>query len=363
MKTGFYRTFVMLQLRMDMKKLLWIGLALFALGAGVLGWGYHQIDKLTNTPIIPTQDNFITIERGTTGQRLGNYLVAQGVIKEDQFFPYLLRLRPELSRVKAGTYSLAGITTLKELLQHLVAGKEAHFSVRFAEGETFSQLLNRLKDAPYLTQTLQDKNEAEIYEILGISTFDSQSTQKVEGWIYPDTYHYTANMTDIDLLKRASQRMQTTLQQVWEGRAEGLPLKHPYEMLILASIVEKETGIADEREKVAAVFINRLRLNMRLQADPTIIYGMGERYQGRIGRADIDEKTAYNTYQIDGLPPTPISMLSEASLRAVAHPADIRALYFVADGTGGHIFSNTLKEHNQAVKDYLKWLKGRRNAE
>lgn len=343
-----------------MKKL---GLFLLLLIVCAVAFAYFKLQQFSETKVNITSEQYITIERGVTGRRLGQFLVDKGIIESDKLFPYLLRIKPELSAVKAGTYSLDGISNLTELLQLFVSGREAQFSIRFTEGETFSQLLKRLRNAPYLTKTLQDKSEVEIYEILGIPTFDGQLIKKVEGWIYPDTYHYTANMTDIDLLIRASQRMKNTLQQVWDDRAADLPLKHPYDMLILASIVEKETGIADEREKVAAVFINRLRMNMRLQADPTIIYGMGERYQGRIGRSDIDEKTEYNTYQIDGLPPTPISMISEASLRAVAHPADIRSLYFVADGTGGHIFSDTLKEHNQAVQNYLKWLRGRRNAE
>ena len=179
----------------------------------------------------------------------------------------------------------------------------------------------------------------------------------MEGWLYPDTYNYTPNSTDLELLKRSTTRLQKALDKAWNERDENLPLADPYQMLILASIVEKETGIAEERPQVASVFINRLKTNMKLQTDPTVIYGMGESYTGNIRKKDLETITPYNTYMIEGLPPTPIAMVSESALQAVAHPAKTDFYYFVADGSGGHKFTRNLNEHNKAVQEYLRWYR------
>ncbi|MGR6981965.1 endolytic transglycosylase MltG [Testudinibacter sp. P27/CKL/0425] len=344
-----------------MKKLFSFIFLLASLAAVGIFWGYQQIQNLANQPIQAQQNQLLTIERGTTGKKLGEFLQQQGLIDDATFFPFLLRLQPELSAVKAGTYSLNGVNNLSELLRLLNSGKEAQFAIRFGDGEQYKQLRQTLANAPHLQQSLGEKSESEIAELLNLPLADGQPNQKLEGWIYPDTYHYAVNSTDLALLQRAAQRMQQALDNAWQRRADNLPLKNPYEMLILASIVEKETALDSERAQVAAVFINRLKRKMRLQTDPTVIYGMGDNYQGNIRRKDLDEKNAYNTYQIDGLPPTPIAMPSEASLQAVAHPADTTALYFVADGSGGHKFSNTLAEHNQAVQQYLRWLRSQKN--
>lgn len=344
-----------------MKKLFSFIFLLASLAAIGIFWGYQQIQNLANQPIQAQQNQLLTIERGTTGKKLGAFLQQQGLIDDATFFPFLLRLQPELSAVKAGTYSLNGVNNLSELLRLLNSGKEAQFAIRFGDGEQYKQLRQTLANAPHLQQSLGEKSESEIAELLNLPLIDGQQPKKLEGWIYPDTYHYAVNSTDLALLQRAVQRMQQALDNAWQGRAENLPLNNSYEMLILASIVEKETALDSERAQVAGVFINRLKRKMRLQTDPTVIYGMGDNYQGNIRRKDLDEKTAYNTYQIDGLPPTPIAMPSEASLQAVAHPADTTALYFVADGSGGHKFSNTLAEHNQAVQQYLRWLRSQKN--
>lgn len=184
----------------------------------------------------------------------------------------------------------------------------------------------------------------------------------MDGWLYPDTYNYTPNSTDLELLKRSTTRLQKALDKAWNERDENLPLADPYQMLILASIVEKETGIAAERPQVASVFINRLRANMKLQTDPTVIYGMGESYTGNIRKKDLETITPYNTYMIEGLPPTPIAMVSESALQAVAHPAKTDFYYFVADGNGGHKFTRNLNEHNKAVQEYLRWYRSQKNA-
>ncbi|KAE9525537.1 endolytic transglycosylase MltG [Testudinibacter aquarius] len=348
-----------------MKKLIYcflgLSLLMFIAVAAAGYWGYRQIENLAQQPITAQADQLLTIERGTTGKKLGEFLQQQGLLKDATFFPFLLRFQPELSAVKAGTYSLNGVTNVTELLQLLNSGKEAQFGIRFGDGETFKQIRQTLAAAPHLQLQLGEKSEAEVFDLLGLAPVEGQTLKNLEGLIYPDTYHYTVNATDVGLLQRAIQRTQQALDKAWQQRDKDLPLKNPYEMLILASIVEKETAIASERPQVAAVFINRLKRGMRLQTDPTVIYGMGDNYQGNIRRKDLDEKTAYNTYQIDGLPPTPIAMPNEASLQAVAHPADTTALYFVADGSGGHKFSNSLAEHNQAVQQYLKWLRSQKN--
>ena len=273
--------------------------------------------------------------------------------------PWLLKLQPQLNKVKAGTYSLTGVKTLQDLLDMLNSGKEAQFSVKFIEGKTFKEWRKNLENAPHLKQILQGKTDKEIMALLDIPAVAKAVYEwnNIDGWLYPDTYNYTPNSTDLELLKRSTTRLQKALDKAWNERDENLPLEDPYQMLILASIVEKETGIAAERPQVASVFINRLKANMKLQTDPTVIYGMGESYTGNIRKKDLETMTPYNTYMIEGLPPTPIAMVSESALQAVAHPAKTDFYYFVADGSGGHKFTRNLNEHNKAVQEYLRWYR------
>ena len=261
--------------------------------------------------------------------------------------------------MKAGTYSLTGVKTLQDLLDILNSGKEAQFSVKFIEGKTFKEWRKNLESSPHLKQTLQGKTDKEIMALLDIPAVAKAVYEwnNMEGWLYPDTYNYTPNSTDLELLKRSATRLQKALDKAWNERDENLPLADPYQMLILASIVEKETGIAAERPQVASVFINRLKANMKLQTDPTVIYGMGENYTGNIRKKDLETMTPYNTYMIEGLPPTPIAMVSESALQAVAHPEKTDFYYFVADGSGGHKFTRNLNEHNKAVQEYLRWYR------
>ncbi|MFA9489359.1 MULTISPECIES: endolytic transglycosylase MltG [unclassified Mannheimia] len=338
------------------KILIALGLA-GVIACGGLFYGYQKLNSLAEHQITTQPDQLFVLERGVSSQKLATLLEEQGIVTHDDadLLPYLMRLYPELSKFKAGTYSLNGLTTVKDLLAHLSSGKEVQLNVQLIEGRTFKAWREQLTQAKYLQQTLKDKSEKEIAELLDIPH------EKMEGWIAPDTYSYTPNSTDLALLKRAYQKQKTTLEQAWQNRAENLPLANPYEMLILASIVEKETGIASERSQVASVFINRLRIKMRLQTDPTVIYGMGDSYDGNIRRKDLEEYTPYNTYQIDGLPPTPITMPSEASIKAVANPDNTSYLYFVADGTGGHKFSRTLSEHNKAVQEWIQIERKRKN--
>lgn len=335
-------------------------LSLGLLGVVALGgafYGYQKLTTLASHPLTTKENQFFILEKGTSSQKLAQLLKEQGIIQNEDvsLLPYLIRFNPELAKFKAGVYSLNGLNTVEDLLKHFTSGKEVQLNVQFIEGKTFKIFRQQLANASYLAQTLTDKNEAEIAQLLGIPH------EKLEGWISPDTYSYVPYSTDLDLLKRAVQKQQKALDSAWQNRTENLPLATPYEMLILASIVEKETGIASERPQVASVFINRLKSGWKLQTDPTVIYGMGERYEGNIRKKDLQEATPYNTYVIDGLPPTPIAMPSEAALKAVSQPDSTPYFYFVADGTGGHKFSKTLDEHNQAVREWIKIERERKN--
>ena len=342
-----------------MKKFFVFLLILLLILGGVGFWGYQKLTEFVHTPVNVTQDQLLTIERGTTGSKLAALLEQEKILEHADLLPWLLKLQPQLNKVKAGTYSLTGVKTLQDLLDMLNSGKEAQFSVKFIEGKTFKEWRKNLENAPHLKQTLQGKTDKEIMALLDIPAVAKAVYEwnNMEGWLYPDTYNYTPNSTDLELLKRSATRLQKALDKAWNERDENLPLEDPYQMLILASIVEKETGVAAERPQVASVFINRLKANMKLQTDPTVIYGMGENYTGNIRKKDLETMTPYNTYMIEGLPPTPIAMVSESALQAVAHPAKTDFYYFVADGSGGHKFTRNLNEHNKAVQEYLRWYR------
>lgn len=342
-----------------MKKFFVFLLILLLILGGVGFWGYQKLTEFVHTPVNVTQDQLLTIERGTTGSKLAALLEQEKILEHADLLPWLLKLQPQLNKVKAGTYSLTGVKTLQDLLDMLNSGKEAQFSVKFIEGKTFKEWRKNLENAPHLKQTLQGKTDKEIMALLDIPAVAKAVYEwnNIDGWLYPDTYNYTPNSTDLELLKRSTTRLQKALDKAWNERDENLPLEDPYQMLILASIVEKETGIAAERPQVASVFINRLKANMKLQTDPTVIYGMGENYTGNIRKKDLETITPYNTYMIEGLPPTPIAMVSESALQAVVHPDKTDFYYFVADGSGGHKFTRNLNEHNKAVQEYLRWYR------
>lgn len=269
----------------------------------------------------------------------------------------------------AGIYQLPENPTFAEALEVLGQGvKAAMVKVQIIEGKTAKDLYQALRDndgikKEVLTADSTNASIAQALDLVGIlpdsvvNSNDPIVNHNLEGWFAPDTYYYGEGSTDKQVLTDLYKRQQQALTKAWENRDPDLPYNNPYEALVMASIIEKETSVADERPLVSAVFSNRLNKNMRLQTDPTIIYGMGSRYKGNIRRKDIDEKTAYNTYQIDGLPPTPIALPSAASIEATLHPADSDALYFVATGNGGHKFTNSLNEHNQAVKEYLSVMR------
>lgn len=335
-----------------MKKLLYAVLLLGVVLGIAGGVGLWKVRQLADSKILINEETIFTLKPGTGRLALGEQLYADRVVNRPRVFQWLLRVEPALSHFKAGTYRLTPGMTVREMLQLLESGKEAQFPLRFVEGMRLSDYLKQLRDAPYVKHTLNDDSYASVAKALEL-----KETDGLEGWFWPDTWMYTANTTDVALLKRARQKMVKVVNEVWEGRAEGLPYKDQNQLVTMASIIEKETAVASERDQVASVFINRLRVGMRLQTDPTVIYGMGERYNGKISRADLETPTAYNTYTITGLPPGPIAMPGEASLKAAAHPAKTPYLYFVADGKGGHTFNTNLASHNRSVQDYLKVLK------
>ncbi|MBE5202860.1 endolytic transglycosylase MltG [Pectobacterium quasiaquaticum] len=331
-----------------------IGLLIITAVVLILLVAWQKMQRFADSPLAIEKETIFTLPAGTGREGLETLLLDQKIITDDTFFPWLLRFEPELAKFKAGTYRLTSGMTVREMLALLSSGKEAQFSIRFVEGSRLKEWLVTLQQAPYIKHSLADKTEQDIATQLEI-----KDKPNLEGWFYPDTYSYTAGTSDIALLQRAHQRMKKTVDEVWKGREEGLPYKTSDELLTMASIIEKETAINEERTQVASVFINRLRLGMRLQTDPTVIYGMGDDYKGVITRKALDTPTPYNTYIIFGLPPTPIAMPGKASLDAAAHPAKTSYLYFVADGKGGHSFTTNLADHNRAVRVYRSALKER----
>jgi len=332
-----------------------IFLALVAMIAAA-GYGYitKQVEQYVTQPLQIEQDQIFTLKSGTSFNRVLAQLTEQGWIKSNDVSRLVRRLHPELTQLKAGTYLLQPGLNLTQALELLKSGKEHQFAITFVEGSTFKEWREALVGASHLEHELTGLSEADIAVKLGLEH------EKLEGLLLAETYHYTFGTSDLDILKRASSKLQQVLNIQWEKRQDKLPLKTPYEALILASIIEKETAVEEERERVASVFVNRLNKRMRLQTDPTVIYGMGDKYDGNIRKKDLRTPTPYNTYTIFGLPPTPIAMPGEASIEAALNPESSKYLYFVASGTGGHVFSKSLAEHNRAVRAYLKQLRSKK---
>lgn len=331
---------------MQKKRKLILGIVIIA-GAMVAG-GLWKTRQFAESPLLITQQTIYTLPAGSGRVVLEAELEQQHILPESPWFGWLLKLEPSLARFKAGTYRLTPGMTVRQLLELLASGKEAQFPVRFIEGQHLTEWLKALRDAPYLRHELKDDQLSTVAAALKL---DPQDT---EGWFYPDTYLYTANMSDLSLLTQAHQRMVRLVDQVWQQRESDLPYKDKNQLLTMASLIEKETAIGSERGEIASVFINRLHRGMKLQTDPTVIYGMGTSYSGTLTRKDLETPTAYNTYVIPGLPPGPIAIPSKASLLAAAHPKITDYLYFVANGTGGHTFTTNLASHNRAVQVWRK---------
>ena len=315
---------------------------------GAAGALTYQFDKALTTPLAITQDSFLKVSSGSSISSFAKQLEQQQWIDNRFWLRNYGRIFPQKANIKAGTYLVTKESTLAQVLAQLVEGKEHQFSVTFIEGTRFQDALDTLTKHPQIKQSINGKTLAEIATELGIKA------KNPEGWLFPDTYAFTADTLDITLLKRAHANMAVQLNELWEKRAENLPYPTAYEALIMASIIEKETSYVAEQPLISSVFVNRLRKRMRLQTDPTIIYGLGDRYQGDITYAHKREKTAYNTYRINGLPPTPIALSGLSAIKATLHPATSDYFYFVSNAYGKHVFSKTLAEHNRAVRSYLK---------
>ncbi len=289
------------------------------------------------------------IERGSSLKEVAAQLQRHGVIEHAFAFSALGRLTGKAGQIKAGGYLFAASASPWEVLRKLTQGETWLARITIVEGWTFRQMREALEQHPSLRNDTKGMSDQELLAALGIEAAHP------EGLFFPDTYYFDQGSSDKALFLRAYHRMQQVLQAAWRERPPGLPYSSPYEVLIMASLIEKETGVPEERPLIAAVFLNRLRLGMRLQTDPTVIYGMGERFDGNLRKADLLTDTPYNTYTRAGLPPTPIALPGAASIRAAIHPEASRALYFVAKGDGSHHFSNSLEEHNRAVARYQRY--------
>lgn len=291
------------------------------------------------------------VHSGSTLSQLAHELDRLEVIDKSAYLVWLGRLRGDAHKIKAGEYVLEHNILPEAFLDKLVNGKVKLHTFTLIEGWTFKQLMKSLRQLDTIKHTSVSQTPAQIMKMLG------NEDMHPEGWFFPETYSFHRGTSDIQLLGRMKNTMENFLEHQWQQRVEGLPLETPYEALILASIVERETALVEERGRIAGVFINRIRKRMRLQTDPTVIYGMGENFNGNIRSRDLRRDTPYNTYTRFGLPPTPIAMPSGEAIKAVLNPQSGSDLYFVARGDGSHQFSETLKAHNQAVVKYQ--LKGK----
>jgi len=324
--------------------------ATFGVFAVLLGTAIAVFDHASRaamrTPLAVNHPVLFTVPAGADLSRVAARLASAGLVTNRAYFEWRVRWAGLAGALQAGTYEVLTGDTAADLLEKIVKGRTKTFAITFVEGTRFAELRQVLDAHAYVVHSLNGRSDEEIMQALG------QSGQPAEGWFFPSTYHFKADTTDLALLKRAHERMRKMLDDAWQRRAAQLPYKTPYEALIMASIVEKETARAEERPAIAGVFVRRLAMGMKLQTDPTVIYGMGDSYQGNIRRADLERDTPYNTYTRKGLPPTPIALPGAAALEAALAPAPGNALYFVARGDGSHEFSASLTEHDEAVRRY-----------
>lgn len=318
-------------------------LAVFLVAAGLAALAASFVLRPLEPPRLPFD---FTVKSGSTLRAVARQLSEEGLLPEPNGLWLLARALGRGAQIQAGTYRLDKPVTPLELLDKLASGDVLPIEVAFVEGTTFRHWLAVLARNPHVRQTLAGKSEEEIRGALGVEE------PALEGLFFPDTYRFVSGASDAEILRRAHAAMKKRLAQAWEGRAPDLPLATAYEALILASIIEKETGQRGERPVIASVFLNRLRLGMRLQTDPTVIYGLGTAFDGNLRKRDLLADTPFNTYTRGGLPPTPIAMPGAASLEAALHPEATPFLYFVGKGDGSHHFSRTLEEHKRAVARY-----------
>jgi UPF0755 protein len=318
-------------------------LAIFVAGAVLSYRSLFSEMALRSPEISPVK---IEVMAGSSLSRVAIELAEAGYLPSPTLFKLWARLKGAENSIQTGEYELHSGITPAQLLDKIVRGESVQYRITLVEGWTFQQALNALWSAGNIRSSLNNSSPADIAQQMSLDY------ENPEGLLYPDTYFYTKGTLDIELLRRANARLNTVLSEAWESRLGSLPFANSYEALTMASIIEKESARNSERGLIAGVFVGRLDLGMRLQSDPTIIYGMGDRYAGNITRADLLEETPYNTYRIDGIPPTPIALSGEASIVAALNPSASDFLYFVAKGDGSHQFSRSLEEHNAAVREY-----------
>jgi UPF0755 protein len=321
-----------------------LGMVLLATGGSVAAFVWLQ--RYLDAPLPIASAVIIEIPTGSSMATVAALLQRHAELRYPRVLTLWARYAKVDTAIRAGEFELQPGITPRAALNHLLRGPFVQYPVAFIEGTTVEEALNTLWSSPRVLPTLQGLDDAELLAAL------KSPRDSLEGLLFPDTYFYTAGTTDLSILRRASARLDQVLAEEWGQRQQDLPYTSPYEALILASIIEKESGMVSERSEIAGVFVRRLRLGMRLQSDPTVIYGMRDTYNGNIRREDLESITPYNTYRINGLPPSPIALSGRDAIRASLNPAPGTALYFVATGDGGHVFSDTLEAHNAAVRQY-----------
>ena len=318
--------------------------------AGALLYGWYDFNRFSRAPLhVTTQGESIDVARGTSFRNIVGELRQRGLTSADPLYWWLLAEQMRVAgKLHAGEYALEAGITPRQLLANMATDKVLQRNLTIVDGWTFAQLREALAKTEKLEHDTVTLDDAAIMQKIGATG------EAPEGRFLPETYAYVKGDSDLDVLKRAHLAMAKTLDAMWPARDKDLPLATPYDALILASIVEKETGRADERARIAGVFVRRLQDHMLLQTDPSVIYGMGAAYNGSIHKVDLATDTPYNTYTRPGLPPTPIALPGKPALLAVLHPASGNELYFVARGDGGHVFASTLEEHNRNVDCYQR---------
>ena len=323
--------------------LLEMGLILAGLA---LGWSAWKVHSVLEQPLHVEQERMLDVPNGTTPNRMFYRMQSEGLLDDAVWLRLYWRFNMAGTPLHTGEYRLTPGMTVEQLFDAWRRGDVVQYNLTLVEGWTFRQVRAAVAKHEKLKHTLEGLSDAEVMDKLG------HSGVFPEGRFFPDTYRFVRGMSDVELLQQAYMRLEEVLAKEWAERVSDLPYRDPYQALIMASLVEKETGIPQERGQIAGVFVRRLRLGMMLQTDPTVIYGMGERYNGRITRADLREPTPYNTYTISGLPPTPIAMVGREAIHAALNPSNGTSLYFVARGDGSHVFSDDLDDHNTAVREY-----------
>lgn len=323
--------------------LLETGLVLAGLLAGACAW---KIDSALEQPLNIAQEELLEVPKGTTPNRTFLRLETDGLIKDAFWLRVYWRFNLARQPLHSGEYRMVPGMTVNGLIDLWKRGEMVQYSLTLVEGWNFHQVRAALAKDEKLEQTLNGLSDSQVMDKLGHSGIFP------EGRFFPDTYRFVRGMTDADLLKKAYDRLDEVLAKEWNQRAVDVPYTEPYQALIMASLVEKETGVPQERRQIAGVFVRRMEMGMLLQTDPTVIYGLGDRYNGKLTRAHLKEPTPYNTYMIAGLPPTPIAMVGREAIHAALNPADGNSLYFVARGDGSHVFSDDLDAHNNAVREF-----------